>query len=110
MSSGEPRVQLADGILIVTGKVNADTVVALRKQGEKLISTASGNLIVDLDGLVTARSVVLSMLLCWQRLARQGGISLSFRGVSGRLASLAALSNLEDQLAGFGPESVHPAH
>ncbi|AXS82578.1 lipid asymmetry maintenance protein MlaB [Marinobacter sp. Arc7-DN-1] len=110
MTSGAPRVELADGVLIVTGEVSADTVVALRNQGEKLIGTASGNLVVDLDGLVTAHSVVLSMLLCWQRLAHQAGISLSFRGVSGRLVSLAALSNLEDQLAGFGPESAHPAH
>jgi phospholipid transport system transporter-binding protein len=110
MTSGAPQAQLADGVLVVTGEVSADTVVALRKQGEKLIGTASGNLVVDLDGLVTAHSVVLSMLLCWQRLAHQAGISLSFRGVSGRLASLAALSNLDDQLAGFGPESVHPAH
>ncbi len=110
MTSGVPQVQLADGVLVVTGEVSADTVVSLRKQGEKLIGTASGSLVVDLDGLVTAHSVVLSMLLCWQRLAHQTGIPLSFRGVSGRLASLAALSNLEDQLAGFGPESVHPAH
>jgi len=110
VTSGAPQVQLADGALVVTGEVSADTVVALRKQGEELIGTASGNLVVDLDGLVTAHSVVLSMLLCWQRLAHQAGISLSFRGVSGRLASLAALSNLQDQLAGFGPESVHPAH
>lgn len=110
MTSGAPQAQLVDGVLVVTGEVSADTVVTLRKQGEKLIGTASGNLVVDLDGLVTAHSVVLSMLLCWQRLAHQAGLSLSFRGVSGRLASLAALSNLEDQLAGFGPESVHPAH
>jgi len=35
---------------------------------------------------------------------------LSFRGVSGRLASLAAMSNLDDQLAGFGPGSAHSDH
>jgi len=110
MTSGVPRVQLSDGALVVSGEVTTDTVVSLRKQGEKLIRPASGDLVVDLAGLVTAHSVVLSMLLCWQRLAHQAGISLSFRGVSDRLASLAALSNLDDQLAGFGPESVHPAH
>ena len=110
MTAGLPRVHLSDGALIVSGEVTADTVINLRKEGEKLIRSASGDLVVDLDGLVTAHSVVLSMLLCWQRLAHQAGISLSFRGVSGRLVSLAALSNLEDQLAGFGPESAHPAH
>lgn len=110
MSSGAPQARLADGVLMVTGEVSADTVAALRQQGEKLIRAATGNLVVDLNGLATAHSVVLSMLLCWQRLAHQAGIALTFRGVSGRLASLAALSNLDDQLAGFGAESLHPAH
>lgn len=110
MTGGVSRVQLTDGALIVSGEVTTETVVGLREQGEKLIRAASENLVVDLEGLVAAHSVVLSMLLCWQRLARQSGISLSFRGVSDRLASLASLSNLDDQLAGFGPESVHSAH
>jgi len=110
MSAGAPQVRLVDEVLVVSGEVSADTVVALRKQGEKLVRAATGNLVVDLDGLATAHSVVLSMLLCWQRLAHQAGIALTFRGVSARLASLAALSNLDDQLAGFGPESAHPAH
>ncbi|MBC7185178.1 MAG: STAS domain-containing protein [Marinobacter sp.] len=110
MSAGAPQVRLVDEVLLVSGEVSADTVVALRTQGEKLVRAATGNLVVDLDDLATAHSVVLSMLLCWQRLAHQAGIALTFRGVSGRLASLAALSNLDDQLAGFGPESAHPAH
>jgi phospholipid transport system transporter-binding protein len=105
-----PRVQLSDGALAVSGEVTPDTVVSLRNEGEKLIRSVSGDLVIDLDGLVTAHSVVLSMLLCWQRLAHQAGITLSFRGVSDRLASLAALSNIDDQLVGFGPEAVHPAH
>lgn len=110
MSTGVPRVRLSEGALIVSGEVTTETVVGLRKEGEELIRSASGDLVVDLDGLVTAHSVVLSMVLCWQRLAHHAGVDLSFRGVSGRLASLAALSNLGDQLTGFGPESVHPAH
>lgn len=110
MTSGMPRVQLSEDALIVSGEVTPETVVGLRNEGEKLIRSASADLVIDLGGLVTAHSVVLSMLLCWQRLAHQAGISLSFRGVSGRLASLAALSNLDDQLAGFGLEPAHPAH
>lgn len=110
MTSGLPQVQLSEGTLIVSGEVTTDTVIGLRKEGEKLIRSVSADLVVDLDGLATAHSVVLSMLLCWQRLAHHEGISLSFRGVSGRFASLAALCNLDDQLEGFGPEAVHPAH
>ena len=110
MTTGVPRVQLSDGVLIVSGEVTPDTVVSLRNEGEKLIRSVSRDLVIDLDGLVTAHSVVLSMLLCWQRLAHQTGITLSFRGVSSRLASLAALSNLDDQLTGFRPETFQAPH
>lgn len=110
MTAGVPRVQLSDEALIVSGEVTPDTVVSLRNEGEKLIRSVSGDLVIDLDGLVTAHSVVLSMLLCWQRLAHQTGITLSFRGVSSRLASLAALSNLDDQLTGFRPETSRAPH
>ncbi|MBU2954508.1 STAS domain-containing protein [Marinobacter sp. F3R08] len=107
MTAATPRVLLSDGVLVVSGEVTIDTVVGVRRQGEKLISSVTSSLVVDLGGLVTAHSVVLSMLLCWQRLARRAGISLSFRGVSGPLASLAALSTLDEQFAGFGPEFPH---
>ena len=105
MSSGAPQVRLADGVLMVTGAVSAETVVALRGQGEALIRAAAGNLVVDLDGLATAHSVVLSMLLCWHRLALEKQQSLTFQGASDRLLSLAALSNLEDQIPGFATHS-----
>ncbi len=104
------QVQLNNNVLSVSGAVNAQTVVTLREQGEELISTAGKELIVDLKNLDTAHSVVLSMLLCWQRLARKRGISLSYRAVGSRLASLAALSNIGDQLPGFDSAPHHPLH
>jgi phospholipid transport system transporter-binding protein len=105
----QAQAQLTDNVLAVSGAVTAQTVGALRARGEKLISTAGKELVVDLERLETAHSVVLSMLLCWQRLARQRGVSLSYRAVSERLTSLAALSNLGSQLPGFdsGPVSAH---
>jgi phospholipid transport system transporter-binding protein len=109
-SSPVAQVQLNENVLVVSGTVDAQTVAALRAQGEKLISTADKALVVDLENLKTAHSVVLSMLLCWQRLAFQRKISLSYRAVSDRLASLAALSNLGDQLSGFNPDSCPASH
>lgn len=94
MSPSAPRVELRDGEMIVTGEVNAASVIALRQQGEQLISGIRDDLVVDVSGLETAHSVVLSMMLCWERLARKQGMGLSFRGINGRLASLASLSNL----------------
>ncbi|WP_297791834.1 STAS domain-containing protein [uncultured Marinobacter sp.] len=103
MTSGA-RVELSGDILKVSGSVDPLTVVSFRKQGEALIRSASGDLTVDLSAMETAHSVVLSLLLCWQRCAGEFGRSLSFTGVSARLYSLAALSNLEEQLTGFQPD------
>ncbi|MBW7470524.1 STAS domain-containing protein [Marinobacter sp. M216] len=106
MTAPAPRVEMIDSVLTVSGEVDGDSVVALRKQGETLLNTVNVDLVVDLGTLKTASSVVLSLLLCWQRLANRRGVSLSYRGVSERLASLAALSNLDDQLSGFSSGSA----
>lgn len=97
-STTAATAELRDNELWVSGRVDADSVLALRAQGEALIRQHGGHLIVDLSALETAHSVVLSMLLCWQRLAEKQGGSLRFRGISERLESLAALSNLRSQL------------
>ncbi|MCK2150110.1 STAS domain-containing protein [Marinobacter alexandrii] len=96
-----PRVEMTNDILVVTGDVDAESVVALRSKGEAVIRSAAVDLTVDLEGLETAHSVVLSMLLCWQRLAASLSVDLTYRGVSERLLSLAALSHLDDHLPGF---------
>ncbi|MED5467219.1 MAG: STAS domain-containing protein, partial [Pseudomonadota bacterium] len=88
MSERAPGIVRDGATLRVTGDVDADTVLALRKQGEQEIQQADGTLEVDLSGLGTAHSVVLSMLLCWQRLALSRHCHLSFTGASERLRSL----------------------
>ena len=105
MSECAPGIVRDGATLRVTGDVDADTVLALRKQGEQEIQQADGTLEVDLSVLGTAHSVVLSMLLCWQRLALSRHCHLSFTGASERLRSLAALSNLQDQIPGFAEYS-----
>ncbi|SOB78431.1 phospholipid transport system transporter-binding protein [Marinobacter sp. LV10R510-11A] len=101
MSAEAPSVQLKQGVLLVSGAIDVHTVISLRAEGERLIKTASESpksLVVNLQGLSTTLSAVLSMLLCWSRLAKKQGISLSFAEAPERLVSLAALSNLEDWL------------
>ncbi|WP_323752488.1 STAS domain-containing protein [Marinobacter sp.] len=105
MNSSRPVVTLEGSVMKVAGKVDANTVLELRKQGEKLVSGAKGLLTVDLMQLETAHSVVLSMLMCWQRLGQSKQVPLSFEGASDRLQSLAALSNLDAQLPGFSAHS-----
>lgn len=98
MTATGAQAELTDGVLQITGTVDLTSVVELRYQGERRIREAGKDLVVDLSGLGTAHSAVLSMLLCWQRLAASLGVALSFRGMNDRLASLAALSNLDGQL------------
>lgn len=93
-----PRARLDAGELKVSGAIDAHNVAQVRAQGERQIKAASGELVVDLGGLSTTHSVILSMLLCWSRLAEGQGVSLTFAGAPERLVSLAALSNLRDWL------------
>lgn len=103
--SDAPTVELDGNVLRVSGEVDAVTVVQLRNRGEQLMKGCDGPLKVDLSGLVTAHSVVLSMLLCWHRLALNKQLELTFEGASERLQSLAALSNLQNQMPGFASHS-----
>ena len=92
--SESPRLTLMDNRLSVTGDITSDNVLAIRGEGERLIAGNNQEVVVDLSGLGAAHSVVLSLLLCWMRLARSRGQRLSFEGVDGQLGSLAALSGL----------------
>lgn len=105
MSGVAPTAELTGSVLKVAGEVDADSVVTLRKQGEQVLDAANGPLTIDLSGLVTAHSVVLSMLLCWHRRALKNHTELTFEGASDRLQSLAALSSLQDQIPGFASHS-----
>lgn len=101
MTTGKATVALDDDRLTVSGPIDPLTVVALRKEGEALILGSKADLVVDLTAMSTAHSAVLSLLLCWQRLARGRSQALRFTGVGERLGSLAALSGLDEQLPGF---------
>lgn len=106
MTLAQATVTLNDNRLAVSGSIDPLTVVALRKEGEELILGSKADLVVDLAAMSTAHSVVLSLLLCWQRLARGRSQTLHFTGVSERLASLAALSGLDEQLPGFPSQAI----
>ncbi|NMT65187.1 STAS domain-containing protein [Marinobacter orientalis] len=109
MTSAQATVTLEDDRLTLSGSIDPLTVVALRKEGERLILGSKTDLTVDLTAMSTAHSVVLSLLLCWQRLARRHSQNLHFSGVGERLASLAALSGLDDQLPGFPSQAPSQA-
>ena len=105
MSADQPVVTLDGDTLLVSGAVDPLTVISVRQEGEKWIRASKADLQVDLSAMGTAHSVVLSLLLCWHRLAVARSQALRFTGVSERLNSLAALSGLDRHLPGFSAQS-----
>ncbi|MEP1703937.1 MAG: STAS domain-containing protein, partial [Marinobacter sp.] len=87
MSTNLPEVSLDGNTLSVRGEIDPLSVVPVRREGEKSIQASKADLQVDLSAMGTAHSVVLSLLLCWQRFACARSQSLRFIGVSDRLNS-----------------------
>lgn len=112
----EPRLALEGDRLSVAGEIGPDNVCAARSEGERLIRKHSQDIVVDLSALGAAHSVVLSLLLCWLRLARSRNQALSLEGVGDRLRSLAALSGLDGHIpglavpAGYSPDPSPQSH
>jgi len=102
--SRSPGLTLAGDRLSVSGDIIPDNVVAIRSEGERLIAGQDQDIVVDLSGLGAAHSVVLSLLLCWMRLARSKNQGLRLEGAGERLTSLAALSGLDEHLPGPYPK------
>lgn len=93
--------QEADGGLTVCGQITADNVVALRSEGERWLSSLGREIEINLAGVENAHSILLSLLLCWQRAANARHQSLTYSGIGERLLSLCALSGLSQHLPGF---------
>ena len=99
--SQAPRLELVGDRLVVSGDINPGNVRDIRTEGERLIAAHDQSLVIDLSALGAAHSVVLSLLLCWIRLARTQNQELRLEGIGGRLRSLATLSGLDEHLPGL---------
>lgn len=82
--------------LVIAGQVTADNVISLRRQGESwLVSLPPATrAVADLSAAAPASSVLLSLLLCWQRAAGRQGVGLQFAGIPGELAELSRLNGV----------------
>lgn len=104
--SKSARLEWVSNRLRVTGDISPGNVCEIRNEGERLIAEKNQDVVVDLSGLGAAHSVVLSLLLCWLRLARSRNQSLSLEGAGDRLRSLARLSGLNQHLPGIAAPSA----
>lgn len=87
-----------NGLMILVGDINAETVVELQKQGEKLFSLEPSVIRLDLKELVSAKSIVLSLLLSWLRYADRMNLTFEIINMPSQLFAMARVSGLEKVL------------
>ena len=89
----------AKGQMTLQGHLDADSVVALLKQGEQCIDDQSIDTIyIDLQGVTHANSAGVALLVNWLRHAKRQAKSLRFTHVPAQVASIIQLSGLEQVL------------
>lgn len=86
----------SDGFFL-QGSVGFENVVALREQGERLIA-ARQSVTIDLAKLHEEDASLFSLLLCWQRFAKQKTCALTFSNATTAIHRMAELFSLTDML------------
>lgn len=80
--------------IIVQGPVTIDHVVTLTKNGIALFNQQ--HCVIDLKKITEVDSTIISMLLEWLRVARQGGYQLEFINMPESLESLIKLYGIAE--------------
>ncbi len=70
----------------------------VQAQGEALIASSAGEIVVDLGELERANSVTVSVLLGWYRAAQRENKSIVFVNLSKELRNIVTFSGLADVL------------
>jgi len=91
-------VRSGAGELSLSGQMDHDTVVRARELGERLLAEEQGPWRINLGGLESAHSGVLSLLLCFLRAADRHQQSITFVEMPDRLYDMARMSGLDQLL------------
>ncbi|PCI41604.1 MAG: NTP-binding protein [Moraxellaceae bacterium] len=86
--------------IAVVGDIDVHSVLLARREGEALLCEMEKACEVDLIDLGQAGSVVMSMLLCWMRLANAKSVELSIVNAPQRFSELCRASGLDRVLFG----------
>lgn len=82
----------------VEGTLTMATVANLATQAKRLLSSASGEVSLDLQRVVRADSAALAFLIDCLRLAEKNNFKLNFQHLPGKLLTIAKVSELESVL------------
>ena len=71
-----------EDVLVLIGAINFTTVMQWREQCERILSTkAYPQFCINFSQIVQADTAMLSLMLCWLRLAKSLGIKVVFSDV-----------------------------
>lgn len=92
------KIQLTEGVIHVSGDLNAASVPALLDDATALFQQAGEQFSVDLADVTRADSSGLALLIDWMRSARRDNQQLSFRRIPAQLLEMARVSGIESLL------------
>lgn len=92
------QIQLSEGMLRVSGELDAKTVPQLLSDSVGLFKQAGEQVNIDLADVSRADSSGLALLIDWMRTARQNQQQLTFRRLPTQLLEMARVSGIEDLL------------
>lgn len=100
MASASIMQQATDtGSILVSGRVDFDSVLTYRETGEQLIrSNAGEELSFDLSNAEISGNIGVSLLLCWLRCANNLGEKVAFRQIPENLCEMIRVSGVEQIL------------
>ena len=99
LSVSKPMLEkVAECRLKVKGKINFETVLELKKQGEEFLRSGSGQCVIDLSGVIDGGSAAVSLLLSWLRYSHEHNIQLSYCDLPVDMLDVAQLSGVDQLL------------
>lgn len=100
MQNNEAKIEyVSDGVLALSGNINANTAVSLQKEGQALIlAQANSECIINLDKVSQASSVGVALLTVWLRFAKSNGKIIHYRHMPNTMLAIVELSGLNELL------------
>lgn len=89
----------SDGTLQLVGHIDFDNVIKCRRHGERLLEASSGPVRISLARLERPSSIVVSLLLGWQRHALRQQKLLHFQSPPKALRQIITVCGLDELFA-----------